>query len=82
MPCDHLGPEDVIAAAEDWLRQRAIPLQRWPGARARHGENTPGGMWASVMIEVECRGSEWVVTRLDRNREPLAGTDCGLKVVV
>lgn len=76
MPCDHLGPPDVIDLAERDLRERG--LADWAGAAYRHGENTPGGMWASVVIEVERRGEEWIVTRLDRNRQPLPDGEVGL----
>lgn len=68
--------------AEEWLRERGIAKERWPGARVHHGENTPGGMWASIVMELERRGDEWIVTRLDRNREPLDEHACGLEVVV
>ena len=80
MPCDHLGPPDIIAMAEDHLRPLDLPVERWRGARVRHAENTPGGMWASVVIELERRGDEWIVTRLDRNSEPVRET--GLTVSV
>jgi hypothetical protein len=76
MPCDHLGPPDVIDLAEHDLRERG--LADWAGVSYRHGENTPGGMWASVVIEVERRGDQWIVTRLDRNREPLPEGEVGL----
>jgi hypothetical protein len=80
VPCDHLQPNDVIEKAETWLRERGIPRERWAGTTVRHGENTPGGMWASVVIEVTHREGEWIVTRLDRNREPLASDEVGLSV--
>ncbi|MCU1245748.1 MAG: hypothetical protein JWN02_1658, partial [Acidobacteria bacterium] len=52
----------------------------WPGRLVHHGENTDGGMWASVVIELERRGDDWVVTRLDRRREPLAQSETGLRL--
>jgi hypothetical protein len=76
MPCDHLGPPDVIELAERDLRARGAA--DGSDAAYRHGENTPGGMWASVVIEIERRGREWIVTRLDRNREPLPAGEVGL----
>jgi hypothetical protein len=82
MPCDHLQPQDVMMQAEEWLQRNGIGRERWGGARVRHGENTPDGMWASIVMELERRGDEWIVTRLDRNREPIAERDCGLQVVV
>jgi hypothetical protein len=44
------------------------------GMRFRWSENPPDGMWASIAIEIERRGDDWIVTRLDRNREPLPET--------
>lgn len=82
MACDHLQPADVMAKAEGWLRDRRIPRDRWEGTHVRHGENTPGGMWASVVIGLERRGDEWIVTQLDRNPEPLDERECQLEVVV
>jgi hypothetical protein len=82
MPCDHLQPEDIIQLAETQLRDRGLASDRWNGARVRHGENTPNGMWGSVVMELERRDGQWVVTRLDRNREPLRSDECGLEVVV
>lgn len=81
MPCDHLQPNDVIEKAERWLAEHGVTRERWEGTTVRHGENTPGGMWASVVIELQRRGEDWIVTRLDRNREPLEEGDCGLEVV-
>lgn len=80
MACDHLQPQDIMSMAEEWLRERGIGRERWDGAHVYHGENTPDGMWAAVIMEFERRGDEWIVTRLDRNRQPLAADECGLRV--
>jgi hypothetical protein len=80
MPCDHLGPPEVITMAEDHLRALGLPVERWSGTRVRHAENTPDGTWASVVIELERRGDEWIVTRLDRNREPVRETGLDVRL--
>jgi hypothetical protein len=80
MPCDHLGPPEIIELAEAYLRDRNIAEAEWPGRLVYHGENTEGGMWASVVIELERRGGDWVATRLDRRREPLPESETGLRV--
>ena len=77
MPCEHNGPIEVIAMAEQWLRDHHIDESQWPGALFRWSENVSGGMWASVVIEVERRGEEWIVTRLDRSKEQ--ATETGLQ---
>ena len=82
MPCDHLDPKDVFVLAEEDLRRRGIPEELWNGAKFRNGENLPGGMWASVVIEVERRGTNWVCTRLDRNKEALPESEAGLRMIV
>ena len=74
MPCDHRGGPEVIEMAEKHLREQGLPSDRWSGLRFRWSENLDGGMWASVVLEIERRGDQWIVTRLDRNREPVAET--------
>ena len=52
-----------------------------PGLRFRWSENLSDSMWASVIVEIERRGEQWVVVRLDRNREPLPPTETGFNPV-
>lgn len=74
MPCDHKGGPELIEMAEEHLRKEGVPETRWPGLRFRWSENLEGGMWASVIVEIERRGEQWIVTRLDRRQEPVAET--------
>jgi hypothetical protein len=79
MPCDHLGAPELMELAERELHERSVPISEWGGLRFRHGENLTGGMWASVVLEIERRGSQWILTRLDRNRESLPESELGLR---
>ena len=74
MPCDHKGGPELIDMAEGLLRANNIDAAEWPGLRFRWAENLYGGMWASVVVEIERRGDQWIVTRLDRNKETVAET--------
>lgn len=74
MPCDHLGGPELIEMAEQHLRSKSIDETQWPGLRFRWSQNLADSMWASVIVEIERRGAQWIVTRLDRNKEPLAET--------
>jgi hypothetical protein len=74
MGCDHVGAPELIEMAEEHLRARGVPEVSWPGRRFRHSENLDEGMWASVVIEIERRGDDWVVTRLDRSKANVPGT--------
>jgi hypothetical protein len=76
MPCDHAGPQEVIAMAEELLRSEGEAAA--PGAKFRWAENHDG-FFASAITEVERRGEQWVVTRLDRNKEPLPEEELGLR---
>lgn len=69
MACDHKGGPELIEMAESSLRSRAVPVNEWPGLRFRWSENLDGGMWASVIVEIERRGDQWIVTRLDRRQD-------------
>ena len=79
MPCDHTGPAELIVMAEEHLRHHDLAPK--PGMRFGYGENLTNGMWASVLTEIERRGEDWVVVRLDRNGEPLPGEKLGLVVL-
>ncbi|HEX7808046.1 MAG TPA: hypothetical protein VF608_04970, partial [Thermoanaerobaculia bacterium] len=66
MPCDHVGGPELIEMAETHLREGGVPESDWPGLRFRWSENLEDSMWASIVLEVERRGEQWIVTRLDR----------------
>jgi hypothetical protein len=68
--------------AERHLREQGVEATQWPGTQFRWSENVTGGTWASVILEVERRGEEWIVTRLDRSPEPLAEGDAGFQALV
>lgn len=72
MPCDHIGGPELIQMAEEHLRANDIPETEWPGRRFRWSENPEDGMWASIVVEVERRGDQWIVVRLDRKEEKVA----------
>lgn len=80
MPCDHLGASEIMAMTESHLRERGVAESQWAGVRAHHGENLTDAMWASVVIEIERRGDQWVVTRLDRRSDPLPESETGLQI--
>lgn len=79
MPCDHIGPNELIEMAEAHLREG----DRAPanGMRFRWSENPIDGMWASIVTEIERRGEQWIVTRLDRSREPLPANGTGFRAL-
>lgn len=79
MPCDHKGGPELIQMAEEYLRERDV--RDWRGTKFRWSENVTGGMWSSVCVEIERRGDQWVVTRLDRNRETIPETDEGFRAL-
>jgi hypothetical protein len=79
MPCDHVGPVELIEMAEAYLRRESSDIRQ--GMRFLWGENPAGGMWASIVIEIERRGDQWIVTRLDRNRRPLPPEETGFRAL-
>jgi len=74
MPCDHIGGPELIEMAEEHLRAKGVPSTEWTGLRFRWAENLEDAMWASVAVEVERRGDQWIVVRIDRNHERLDET--------
>ena len=81
MPCEHVGPPELIAMAEEHLRERGVAEAQWPGATFRWSENVTGGTWASVILEVERRGEVWIVIRIDRSPTPLDEGEIGFRAV-
>jgi len=49
--------------------------------KIRHAENTPGQRWSSVVIDIERRGEEWIVTQIDRRNESLPAGAVGLSTL-
>ena len=82
MACDHVGGPELIEMAETSLRRDGVPENAWPGSKFRYGQNLTEGMWPSIVIEIERRGNQWIVTRLDRNKEPLEESETGFKVLL
>jgi hypothetical protein len=79
MPCDHIGPAELIEMADAHLREREVKPEA--GMRFRWSENPVDGMWASIVTEIERRGEQWIVTRLDRRREPLPADETGFRAL-
>jgi hypothetical protein len=69
MACEHVGGPELIQMAEEHLHSKEIPESRWPGLKFRYTQNLDEGMWACVITEIERRGDQWIVTRLDRKNE-------------
>ena len=81
MPCEHMGPPDLMEMAETELRRGGVDEASWRGRKFRWSENVEGGMWASVILEIERRGDQWIVTRLDRSAERLPDSECGFRAI-
>ena len=79
MPCDHIGPAELIEMVETELRERGTSPSN--GMRFRWSENPVDGMWGSIVTEIERRGEQWIVTRLDRDREPLPQSETGFRAL-
>jgi hypothetical protein len=71
----------MIAMAEAILRGRNVPEERWRGSHFRFAQNVEGGPWASVLLELERRGDEWLVTRIERYAEPLPEEQTGFSIL-
>jgi hypothetical protein len=70
-----------MSMAEAWLRENGVPQDQWNGMKFRHAENTPGERWNSVVIDIERRGPEWIVTRLDRKNDVVPPDASGLSTL-
>ena len=81
MACSHTDAPDIMRKAEEWLRERGVSEDRWTGMKIRHAENTPGQRWSSVVIDIERRGEEWIVTQIDRRNESLPAGAVGLSTL-
>ena len=81
MPCEHVGGPELIEMAEQYLRERRLPESAWRGSKFRYIENLTEGMWSSVHLEIERRGDQWVVTRLDRSRDAAPAAETGFRAL-
>lgn len=81
MGCEHKQPLDLIELAEGHLNQENVPVDKWPGLRFGWGENVET-MWRSVWMEIERRGDQWIVTKIDRSKDPLPDERLGFQPLV
>ncbi len=79
--CTHTGPQEVADMAQAYLTKAGVPVAEWDNCRFGFGENVVSDVWKSVFIEVERRGSDWVVMNIDRRKELISEADRGLVVV-
>ena len=66
MPCNHLGPIEIMQLAEERLSRDGVAESAWEGLVFGFGENVTGSQWTSVYTEIERRGGAWTVTKIDR----------------
>jgi hypothetical protein len=78
MPCNHLGPIEIMQLVESTLNAEGVDEQHWEGRVFGWGENVTGSQWSSVYTEIERRGGNWVVTKIDRMTTPIDPTREGL----
>jgi len=80
MACDHIGPQEVVDYAEQILRERGIPPERWTGTRATWSGNAESGI--AVHIEVLRDADDWRVTKLERQRDVVVPeSEAGFRVL-
>jgi hypothetical protein len=81
MPCNHVGGPEMIPMAEAVLRARNVAPDAWPGSRFRFIQNVEDGPWAAVWTELERRGAEWLVVKIDRFKETFPEDETGFRVL-
>ena len=79
--CDHFGGPELIEMSEAYLRERNVPQESWSGSRFGWGEEVDSPYWKSVYLEVERRGADWVITKIDRLNESLEEARKGFVVI-
>jgi len=79
--CDHFQPADLARLAEEYLKGKAAPPERWEGARFGYGAGGGTGPFKAVITEIERRQGNWVVVRLDRKKTELTAEEAGFRVV-
>ena len=79
--CDHFQPADLARLAEEYLKGKSVPEERWEGSRFRYGAGGGSGPFKSVFMEVERKKGNWVAVKLDRRKEELTPAEAGFKII-
>ncbi len=79
MPCDHIGPAEVVEYAEQLLREKNVPEAQWTGTRVAWSGNVDPA--TSILVEVVRDEDDWRVTRLERRPEPMDEAEGGFHVI-
>jgi hypothetical protein len=75
--CRHFQPSDLVDLAEKQLRDAGIPERDWEGKRFHWGGNIDSPPFQSLVLRCVRRNGNWVMTRLDRRKEPIGSGDEG-----
>jgi hypothetical protein len=77
--CDHVGPEQVVEYAENVLRERGVPPEKWEGARYAWSGNVDET--TSVHVEVVRQNGDWFVAKLERRKEAIPESEAGYRTL-
>ncbi len=80
MPCEHFQPKDLIAKSEEYLAAQNLKLAEVEGFRFSFCENIDYWGAKSILTEVCVKDGNWVITKIERNKEPVAEEQTGFKV--
>jgi hypothetical protein len=75
--CRHFQPSDLVDLAEKQLRGAGIPESDWEGKRFHWGGDIDSPPFRSLVLCCVRRNGNWVMTRLDRRKEPIGSEDKG-----
>ena len=81
MACEHTQPADVIRMAEMHLQNKDIIPEQWEGFHFQFRENIDSWGHKSICIEVLRRDGQWVITRLDRLKDPYPNSELGPRIL-
>lgn len=79
--CVHFQPTDLCALAEQFLQKAGIPEADWEGRRFHWGGNIDSPPFQALVLGCTRRQGHWVITRLDRKKEPITAADEGFRAL-
>jgi hypothetical protein len=80
--CEHFQPADLVALAEQRLRETGVPEADWEGRRFEWGGLIDSPPFTGLVLGCKRKAGAWVITKIDRRKDGVPEGQIGFREIV